>query len=107
MREKAAQIAEDAIQEVEDRIAAADGDMVVYPFELDKVGQLLRCHKDSDDALHTFLLLLTLINIDKEKVQAGIDGTQLFEEVCASAATANRSSSSVAKGSRRRPIRQV
>ncbi|HTU90945.1 MAG TPA: hypothetical protein VMF69_12780 [Gemmataceae bacterium] len=86
-RERATTIAEDAIKEIEDRIQSADGNAVAYPFCLNKAGQLLSTTKGAEDSLYVFLLLLTHVNIDKAKVQAGIDGTQLFEDVCAEAAT--------------------
>lgn len=84
--EQSQQVAEDAISEIQDRIDCSSGDLSVYPFELDGTGQLLKvCSETIDESLYLFLLLLSKIDLSKEKKQAGVDATELFEEICAEA----------------------
>lgn len=57
-----------------------------YPFALERKGTVLR-HDPSDfserAAVYRYLLLSTRLNMTADKVQAGIDGTGLLEEISA------------------------
>jgi len=56
-----------------------------YPFELDRAGNVLR-HTPADDYvtwLYGYLLLSTRLNMQTDRMHAGIDGTLLLEEVSA------------------------
>jgi len=57
-----------------------------YPFYLDMEGTVIR-HKNDDKSpqadIYRYLLLSTRLNMAKDKVQDGIDGTSILEEVAA------------------------
>jgi len=57
-----------------------------YPFYLDMKGTVIR-HKTDDKSpqadIYRYLLLSTRLNMAKDKVQDGIDGTSILEEVAA------------------------
>jgi hypothetical protein len=57
-----------------------------YPFSLDLHGTVLRHNKADDSAradVYRYLLLSTRLNMTKDKVQDGVDGTGLLEELAA------------------------
>ena len=57
---------------------------VAYPFHMDKAGSVLEYLYDSNipsAAVYLFLLLATRLNMQNEKVQQGVDGTVLMEEL--------------------------
>lgn len=57
-----------------------------YPFEVTTSGKAIRLLKpfsDRNRLLYNFCLLATRLNMRDQKVQAGIDGTQLFERISA------------------------
>ncbi len=56
-----------------------------YPFELTNLGYALK-YISSDtlfNLIYRFLLLATRLNMKKDKIQGGLDGTQLFEKLSA------------------------
>lgn len=72
---------EEALSEIEDRCNFAGGN---YPFETST--NLLKIKENIDDNvvdIYKFLLLSTRENMSENKVAAGIDGTALFEDLCA------------------------
>ncbi len=74
---------DEAMNEVERRLAACGGG---YPFTLDLNGTVLRPAQQKGTArsvVYHYLLLSTRLNMKDQGVQAGIDGTQLLEEVAA------------------------
>ena len=78
---------EGAFQEIERRIEACNGG---YPFSLDDKGNALRMIDNTADGeyiVYKYLLLATRLNMGTTKgnyrVQARIDGTQLFERLSA------------------------
>lgn len=74
---------DEAMNEVERRLAACGGG---YPFTLDLNGTVLRPTQQKGTAksvVYHYLLLSTRLNMKDRGVQAGIDGTQLLEEVAA------------------------
>jgi hypothetical protein len=54
-----------------------------YPFAFGKYSLKLNDISSDDEYLYVYLLLCTRFNMSDEKVQAEIDGTLLFEEICA------------------------
>lgn len=59
---------------------------VGYPFQLDLQGSVVRHHAADTSAradVYRYLLLSTRLNMTKDKVQEGIDGTTLLEELAA------------------------
>lgn len=55
-----------------------------YPFRTDSTGSILERREDANSdktLLYHYLLLATRLNMQQEKVQADIDGTQLMEEL--------------------------
>lgn len=57
-----------------------------YPFEVSSSGMAIRIVSDFSEQrrlLYNFCLLATRMNMRSDKVQAGIDGTQLFERISA------------------------
>lgn len=54
-----------------------------YPFETGHSSLGLKPGNDWYRDIYTFLLLTTRLNMNSERVQAGYDGTHLFEELCA------------------------
>ncbi|MES2922838.1 MAG: hypothetical protein V4819_14890 [Verrucomicrobiota bacterium] len=55
-----------------------------YPFRTDPTGSVLEHRVDTDSdkiLLYRYLLLATRLKMREEKIQAGIDGTQLMEEL--------------------------
>lgn len=76
--------AEAAYMEIEQRKdACGDG----YPFEITRKGYTLRTNQSADRNLkhniYKYLLLATRLNMQSNRVHAGIDGTRLFEELAA------------------------
>ncbi len=72
---------EEVFVEIESRINACRSR---YPFQIDATGNVLRYSSPVDDlwdALYVYLLLSTRLNMTANKVQAGIDGTEILEEV--------------------------
>ena len=67
--------------EIQKREAACNG---AYPYSLDETGTVLYFTKDDANIRQTvylYLLLGTRLNMQTEKVHAGIDGTHLLEEL--------------------------
>ena len=61
-----------------------------YPFELDGSGRSLqlRPHGDSPaQTLYKYLLLATRLNMNENRKHGGIDGADLFEQLCAEVAS--------------------
>ena len=57
-----------------------------YPFELDQTGRSLKWREDGGNPRQTaykYLLLATRLDMNLNKKRAGIDGTDLFEKLCA------------------------
>lgn len=55
-----------------------------YPFRTDPTGSVLEIREDVDPAkavLYRYLLMATRLKMHEEKVQSGIDGTKLMEEL--------------------------
>ena len=75
-----------AYAEIEQRHKACrDG----YPFLVDEQGHALRADQDVENHKHIiykYLLLATRLNMNDERLQAGIDGTLLFERLAAETA---------------------
>ena len=72
---------EEAFNEVNGRNIQCNGN---YPFELSTEGYVMT-HKTKFDksitSLYTFLLLATRLNMGIDRTHAGINGTELFEEI--------------------------
>lgn len=68
--------------EINRRINVTNGK---YPFSLINKDYSIKCEISENDYFHiyTFMLLATRLNMLKEKVQDGIDGTHLFEKLSA------------------------
>lgn len=79
--------AEETYLEIEQRKNACGGG---YPFEITDRGYTLRVTPAADSnpkcIVYKYLLLATRLNMQSDKVHAGIDGAQLFEEVAAESA---------------------
>jgi len=58
-----------------------------YPFVLKKYSIKLKEEESTLKKIYQYLLLCTRFNMTEQKVQNGIDGTLLFEELCAYVAT--------------------
>ena len=58
---------------------------IQYPYQVEKSGAMLRFLKDGTDQHWTYLFLLmaTRLNMKSDRDHAGLDGTQLFEQLCA------------------------
>ncbi len=57
-----------------------------YPFELDESGRSLRLRAHSDgpgQTVYKYLLLATRLDMNQNRAYQGIDGTDLFEQLCA------------------------
>lgn len=57
-----------------------------YPFLLERDGTVIKFLYDPDDhkvTLYLYMLLVTRVQMDKYRLQSGIDGTFLFEKMCA------------------------
>lgn len=68
--------------EIEKREKACSGR---YPFELDSAGNVLH-YRPKDEVstwLYGYMLLSTRLNMNSDRMQAGIDGTTLLEEISA------------------------
>ena len=74
---------DDVMNEVERRVCACGEG---YPFRLDLEGSVLRHETTSlcvKSVLYRYLLLGTRLNMQSDRVHAGIDGTLLLEEIAA------------------------
>jgi hypothetical protein len=74
---------DEAMNEIDRRLTACGGG---YPFTLDLNGTVLRTAEamsKTKSVVYQYLLLSTRLNMKNQSVQAGIDGTQLLEEVAA------------------------
>jgi len=72
---------DDVFIEIERRKKICTGS---YPFNVDDKGFIVRFDRNIDSIflnLYCFLLFATRLNMKKKKVQNGIDGTLLFEEI--------------------------
>lgn len=61
-----------------------------YPFELDESGRSLKLRPGEDrpsQTVYKYLLLATRLNMDENKRHGGIDGPELFEQLCAEVAS--------------------
>ncbi len=69
---------EDALSEINNRIRRCGKN---YPFFVDH--NTIRMHHESDviKQIYTYLLLATRANMTNDKIQSGVDGTLLFEEL--------------------------
>ena len=80
------QVGERAYSEIERRTErCGDG----YPFEVALHGYSIRLHQtfvNFKQTIYKYLLLATRLNMNDNRLQAGIDGTLLFEELAAEAA---------------------
>ena len=77
---------QEAFTLVEDRLEAYG---LGYPFELDRTGSSLQWRQGSSNTRQTvykYLLLATRLDMNVNKKHAGIDGTELFEQLCAEVA---------------------
>lgn len=76
---------DEVMNEIERRVSACGAG---YPFQLEHEGTVLRYVADDTgerSTLYRYLLLSTRLNMTNNRVHSGIDGTLLFEEVCAHA----------------------
>lgn len=83
-------ISETAYAEIQMRSEAC-GKSGSYPFEIDDQGWTLRLCLDASNRRHIvylYLLLATRLNMTTDRIHAGIDGTRLFEKLCAEVAKA-------------------
>lgn len=74
-------LSDEVALEIGQRIRACNGS---YPFYLDKTGSILTCGYDVGNTcsgIYLYLLMATRLNMQKEKVKTGIDGTGLLEEL--------------------------
>ena len=82
--EKNGDLIDETLNEIEYRHDACDGG---YPFDLDHTGTVLRLvdgKKTNDSALiYFYLLAATRLDMNKGKLQAGIDGALAMEKVSA------------------------
>lgn len=75
-----------AYMEIEQRHKVCGGG---YPFLIDKRGHALRLNQDVENHKHViykYLLLATRLNMQNNRIHAGIDGTLLFERLAAETA---------------------
>jgi len=85
--EETDEVVESAYTEIEQRKeACGDG----YPFEITRKGYTLRANQgassNSKHIIYKYLLLATRLNMQSNRVHAGIDGALLFEELVAESA---------------------
>lgn len=60
-----------------------------YPFRIDEEGQLIELvNRPGQQELYLYLLLATRMNMSESRIQDGIDGALLFEEICCEVAKA-------------------
>ena len=74
---------DDVILEIEQRCLACGGG---YPFILRREGTVLECAAPADcvqGATYRYLLLCTRLRMDRNRIQAGLDGTSLLERLSA------------------------
>ena len=74
---------EDAFREIERRIEASNGG---YPFEFNANGTVLYPIRGSDEArnvVYKYMLLSTRLDMNKSRIHAGLDGTELLERLAA------------------------
>lgn len=74
---------EDGIKECEQRAAFCPAK---YPFKVNANSLEPQADGGVNREIYQFLLLSTRMNMNDQKVQAGLDATKLFEELCASVA---------------------
>ena len=74
--------------EFERRRLHSGNDKSPYPFHIEKLGSLLRFQKgkSSEHWVYLFLLLATRLNMQSDRNHADLDGTALFEQLCATVA---------------------
>jgi len=77
--------ANDVFAELERRQTHAGKAGSMYPYHIEKRGSLLRFNKGdaNEHWLYLFLLLATRLNMKSDRNHAELDGTQLFEQLCA------------------------
>ena len=83
-------IFEDAYSEIQIRSKAC-GSGEDYPFEIDARGYTFRLCVDELNRRHIlyrYLLLATRLNMKSDRIHANLDGTRLFEKLCAAIARA-------------------
>lgn len=74
---------EEVIAEIENRICLCQGK---YPFELNFVGHSIKLVKEFNcqgHIIYIYFLLSTRLNMQSDRIQSGIDGTKLFENLSA------------------------
>ena len=79
-------VVEDAFREVERRIEASNGG---YPFEFNANGTVIYPIQGAHDAryvVYKYLLLSTRLDMNRNRIHAGLDGTELLEQLSAVAA---------------------
>ena len=77
---------QEAFRMVEDRVESYGS---AYPFALDQTGRSLQLSANGGSlgqTVYKYLLLATRLDMNENKTHAGIDGTDLFEELCAEVA---------------------
>lgn len=101
----------EVFDELTDRARHSGAGPYTYPFHVDGDSQLLRFNgKKGQRELYLFMLFATRINMGAKRVQDGIDGTHLFEEICCEVAKnywGNRTDGIVFGTSRRRAGSEV
>lgn len=76
-------IAEEAFSELVYREQQSGGGPHVYPFSVTESAKLLQFTGTKGNwGLYLFMLFATRMNMKNDRVQGGIDGTALFEEIC-------------------------
>ncbi len=84
--EESDRIVDEAYEEIQRRLEACGSG---YPFVIGERGNTLQPSQDTDNVRHVvykYMLLATRLNMKDNRIQAGIDGTQLFEELAAEVA---------------------
>ena len=80
-------VVEAVFEELECRLEACAGS---YPFDIARSGQMVRFVKDvgcnMGHILYAYMLLATRLNMNVDRMHAGMDGTKLFEELASEVA---------------------
>jgi hypothetical protein len=76
-------VVDDAFSELDYRAQQSGGGPHVYPFSVSESARLLQLSGTKGNwGLYLFMLFATRMNMKDHKIQGGIDGTALFEEIC-------------------------
>ena len=74
---------QEAFSELADRSTHSGCSKHRYPFKVSGDSPLLKLRKDAArDSLYLFLLAATRMNMQSDRVQEGINGAELFEDIC-------------------------